>query len=249
MARATAGAFDRAFHDPRTGGYGENNQAANAIALYLDLVPDERKERVVANLVADVARHGHHLTTGNIATKYLLEVLTEHGHAQDAYRVATQESYPSWGFMLANGATTLWERWEHLTGGDMNSHNHPMMGSVGSWLYRHLAGLQPDPRAPGWRRFVVRPQVIDRLGWVRASYTSPYGRIETSWRIQGPRLALRVTVPIGSTATVHVPAARAAVTEGGRPAERSPGVRFVGTDDGRAVYELQSGAYELAARR
>ncbi len=125
-------AFHRTFWDEAIDGYGSGDQACNAIALYLDLVPAELRPRVVASLVREVARHDYHLTTGNLCTKYLLEVLSAEGHAEIAVAIATQTTYPGWGWMLANGATTLWERWELLTGGGMNSHNHPMLGSVGA---------------------------------------------------------------------------------------------------------------------
>ena len=98
--------------------------------------------------MADVKAHDYHLTTGNLCTKYLLEMLTENGYPEVAYKIATQETYPSWGFMLANGATTLWERWEYETGGAMNSHNHPMMGSVDSWFYKYVLGIRPEINGP-----------------------------------------------------------------------------------------------------
>ena len=133
------------FWDNEAGGYGTNNQSCNAISLYMGLVPEAYYQRVVASLVENVIGcHDGHLTTGNICTKYLLEALTSAGRA-DTSQIASQETYPSWGFMLANGATTLWERWELVTGGGMNSHNHPMLGSVSAWFYRFIAGIQTDP--------------------------------------------------------------------------------------------------------
>ncbi len=137
----------------QVGGYGSNNQSCNAISLYMDMVPPQCTARVVANLVRDVVElHDCHLTTGNICTKYLLEALTAAGHGDVAYSIATQETYPSWGYMLANGATTLWERWELATGSGMNSHNHPMLGSVGSWLYRAIGGIRADEEGPALPR-------------------------------------------------------------------------------------------------
>ena len=101
--------------------------------------------------------HDFHLTTGNQCTKYLLESLTEHGHIDAAFRIVTQETYPGWWHMLANGATTIWERWEFAKEGGMHSHNHPMHGAIGAWFFKHLAGIRPDPDAPGFRSFVVSP--------------------------------------------------------------------------------------------
>lgn len=249
LAARTHEAFNRAFFVSETGGYGKNNQAANSLALAFGLVPEAQRARVLENLVADVKAHDHHLTTGNLCTKYLMEVLTEGGRTDVAFRIATQETYPSWGFMLANGATTVWERWEYLTGGQMNSHNHPMMGSVGSWFYKYLAGIRPDPAGPGFRRFIVRPHPVAGLDWVRATYRSPYGLIESAWRTQGGRFSLRVSVPVGSTATVFVPGAAARITEGGRPVARAPGVRVVRQEGDTAVLEAVSGSYEFVSPR
>ncbi len=144
--------------------------------------------------------HDGHLTTGNLCTKYLLEVLTDAGRADVAYGIVTQESYPSWGYMLANGATTLWERWELETGGGMNSHNHPMLGSVGAWFYRALAGITVDPAGPGFARFSVRPHVVGDLIQARASLQTIRGLVASEWELDGDRLTMRVVVPPGSRA-------------------------------------------------
>lgn len=206
LAAKIADAYNARFYDPDTGGYGSNNQACNAFSLYLDLVGLEHRPRVVENLVHDVVvLHDGHLTTGNLCTKYLLEVLTDAGYADVAYRIVTQETYPSWGYMLAHGATTVWERWEHATGGGMNSHNHPMYASVGAWLYRALAGIRSDAAGPGFARFQIRPQVVAGLGHVEARQQTVRGPIHSAWTAAGPRLNLDITVPAGSQATVTIP--------------------------------------------
>ena len=206
LAEHIASAYNTRFYDPATGGYGSNNQACNAFSLYLGIVPEGCKAEVVNNLVHDVVDlHDGHLTTGNLCTKYLLEVLTDAGRADVAYRIVTQESYPGWGYMLANGATTLWERWELETGGGMNSHNHPMLGSVGAWFYRALAGITVDPAGPGFARFSVRPHVVGDLVQARASLQTIRGLVASEWELDGDRLTMRVVVPPGSRATVSVP--------------------------------------------
>ncbi len=248
-ARAVEEAFNRRFWNEQTGGYGANNQAANSLALFLGVVPKERIPRVAANLANDVRKHDNHLTTGNLCTKYLLEMLTEHGHAGAAFDVASQETYPSWGFMLARGATTLWERWEHATGAQMNSHNHPMMGSVSSWFYKYLAGIRVDPRGPGFRRFIIRPYPVEGLTWARGEYQSPYGLIRCAWKREGSEFRMSVSAPPNSTATVFVPVRGAqTVTEGGRPAERAEGLRFLRREPDAVVYEAGSGEYEFVVR-
>jgi alpha-L-rhamnosidase len=204
--------------------------------------------RVLKNLSQDVERNGGHLSTGNLCTKFLLETLAAGGRGDLAYRVATQRTYPSWGFMLENGATTLWERWEELTGGGMNSHNHPMMGSVSSWFFKYLGGIQVDPSGPGFARFLVRPFVPEDLGWAEASYHSLQGPIRSAWRKEGTRLTMEISVPVNSTATVYVPAdANRRVREGDQPADKAEGVKYLRNEAGSRVFEVGSGDYEFTS--
>ena len=205
LAERTASAFNREWWNEETGGYASNNQACNSFALYLGIVAPENVSRVVDNLVKDVEAHGYHLTTGNLCTKYLLEMLTEHGHVDAAYRIAAQTTYPSWGFMLENGATALWERWEYLTGDAMNSHNHPMMGSVGSWFQKYLVGIRPDFENPAFSHFSVKPYVPSELDSAEGSLETVKGKISCSWSKQGRKLVMDVEVPAGTTATVGIP--------------------------------------------
>lgn len=198
--------FNNRFWHEDAGGYGTNNQSCNAIAYYMGLVPGERHESVINNLVANVVeKNAGHLTTGNICTKYLLEALTGGGRPDVAYLIASQESYPSWGFMLANGATSLWERWELATGSGMNSHNHPMLGSVGAWLYRAVAGIQADPEGPGYERFSIRPTLENLLTYAKTTLKTIRGAIEICWKAAAGSLSLDLTIPVGSQARVYIP--------------------------------------------
>jgi alpha-L-rhamnosidase len=249
LAQKVGEAFNREYWNDAVGGYGANNQSANSFALFLGLVPQKQVPRVVDNLVKDVKVAGGHLTTGNLCTKYLLEALTTYGRADVAYEIVTQKTYPSWGYMLANGATTLWERWEELTGGGMNSHNHPMMGSVSSWFYKYLGGINTDPQAPGFKRIVIHPYPVGDLTWVRSEYTSMYGVIRSAWRREGKTFRLNLTVPVNTTATVYVPASNVShVTEGGNPAASAAGVEWMRNEDGAVIFEVGSGDYEFVAR-
>lgn len=262
LADRIASAFDARFWDEAQGGYGTNNQACNAIALYMGLVPEERRARVVANLVADVERHDHHLTTGNLASKYILEVLAEAGRADVAFGLVTQTSYPSWGYMLENGATTIWERWERMTGGGMNSHNHPMFGSVGAWLYRWLAGLRIDPSASGFSRLLISPFMPEGMRFARASLRTVRGPLEAGWERQsggerGERgYSLRARIPVGCEAEVGLPkagpAAALRVTEGGTEVWRAgrqtaavPGLSGIREEERAIVCAVGSGDYQF----
>jgi alpha-L-rhamnosidase len=190
------------------GGYAANNQAADSFALYLHVAPEGQESRVLENLEKDVEKQNWHLTTGNLATKYLLETLTENGKAESAFRIATQTTYPSWGYMLSKGATTLWERWELLGGPGMNSHNHPMMGSVSSYFYKYLAGIKSDPMAPGFRHTIIHPYLVEGLNWVKANHHTMYGDVAVNWKREGTKTSLKVSVPVNTSATVFVPAGK-----------------------------------------
>jgi alpha-L-rhamnosidase len=255
LAESVRAAYNDRFWDETTGGYGSNNQACNAISLYMDLVPQERQERTAASLVHDlVDLNDSHLTTGNICTKYTLEALSATGHAPAALAAALQETYPSWGYMLANGATTLWERWEKATGGGMNSHNHPMLGSVGAWLFRFPAGIQADPQGPGFEHILLRPQILPPLTFVRAALQTLRGTIESAWQVDANRAVYRCTVPTGSQARIFLPWAGRKVFESGvriwdQGQARDPqaGILEIHAEGDCLVCAIESGKYEFTS--
>ena len=220
-------AFNREFLNTKTANYSNGTQTANAMALYLDMVPDGKHEHstlrgaVQFNLIQDVVyTHDSHLTTGFIGAKILLPTLTKMGRSDLAYDVVNQTTYPGWGFMVANGATTLWELWNNKVGPSMNSHNHPMLGSVGAWFYQALGGINPDPRAPGYRRILIRPQVVRDLTSVSATVETVRGPVTSSWTHTPGRVTLDVTVPVNSEAQIVIPKddemGDVVVREGGR---------------------------------
>ena len=142
------------------------------------MVPIDKRESVWRELIDDiVVVHGNHLNTGIVGTKYILNVLTENGEADLAFKLVTQTTYPSWGYMIREGATTLWERWESLTEEGMNSQNHIMLGTVDAWFYKYLAGIQVDPNFPGWERIVIKPYPVKGLNFAGASLKTFRGLI------------------------------------------------------------------------
>ena len=246
LASEISAAFNRDFWDEQTGGYASNNQASNAFALYMGLVKPENVERVAQNLAKDVEKHDYHLTTGNLCTKYLLEVLTEKGYAEVAYKIATQTTYPSWGFMLSNGATTLWERWEHATGNAMNSHNHPMMGSVGSWFYRYVLGVTADIQYPAFEQFNIRPVIFNDLSFAEGELATVKGVIKIAWKKTGKILSFDVTVPANSKAVVYVPSSNIkTVTESGRAIGKVKELTLLKEEKDYAVLLVGSGSYHF----
>jgi alpha-L-rhamnosidase len=202
-------AFVAAFLDRDTGevrGTGDEGyrQAHAVLALAFALLPEPDRRRVADRLARDVRERGHHLNTGALATKHLLPVLTAHGHAATALAVAEQRTFPSWGFWVEQGATTLWEHWK----AESRSRGHYFLGTVDDWLFADVAGLRPT--APGWRAVRIEPRVFDgergeTLTWARAAVATPRGRLSVSWRREAATLVVEGEVPVGTDAVVVLP--------------------------------------------
>jgi alpha-L-rhamnosidase len=243
LATSIKHAFNEKFYQPDTGLYGNGSQTSLSCALYQGLVEPANKARVLSNLVAAVEKSNDHIDTGILGAKYLLNALLENGRADVAYRIASQKDLPSWGWWIEQGATTLWEQWN-----GSESRNHIMFGDISAWFYKALAGINPDPAAPGFKHFTIKPNVVGGLTSAEASYDSVRGRIVSDWKTKEGRLDLTVTVPTNTSATVYVPAAdSASVKEGGKPAADAEGVSFLRVEDGRSLFEVGSGTYRFTA--
>jgi alpha-L-rhamnosidase len=199
-------AFNQTFFNPSAGFYANGTQTAQALPLFLNLVPRNERGRVMGDLAKDILyTHNTHVTTGFIGVKYLLPVLTRYGRNDLAYDLATRTTYPSWGYMVKRGATTLWELWQDKTGPSMNSHNHIMFGSLGAWFYRALGGIRQEGSSVGYRRLLIEPPTVEDLNWVSATLRTVRGRVSTSLERSLGKVTLRVRIPVGSTAVVVVP--------------------------------------------
>ena len=231
-----------------------DTQAGYALALHFDLLPDAVRAKAFTRMLDGFARYRGHLSTGIQSTHRLLLELTRGGRSDEAYRLLNLRTFPSWGFMIANGATTIWERWDGYVKGrgfqnpEMNSFNHWALGSVGEWMWRTLAGINPDEESPGFRHFYIRPHPGGGLTWTRGEYESIRGRIVSDWRIDRGVIRLRVVVPPNIAATVSVPTAHAeAVRESGRMPEQAPGVETLEPEAGSARFRVDSGEYVFTA--
>ncbi|HET7213593.1 MAG TPA: family 78 glycoside hydrolase catalytic domain [Terriglobia bacterium] len=199
-------AFNKAFFNAETGEYANGTQTAQAMPLFLDLVPQKERGGVMGKLYNNIVyEHNTHLTTGFIGVKYLLPVLTRDGQNDVAYELATQTSYPSWGYMISKGATTLWELWQDKIGPSMNSHDHIMLGSIGSWFYRALGGINLGPDGEGYRHILIEPRLVEDLHWASASVETVRGNVSCSWNHRPGSIAMEITIPGNSDARVVVP--------------------------------------------
>ena len=211
------------------------------------------RAKAVDHLLEGLQRYNDHASTGIHGTRSLMLELSATGHNDEAYRLATQHTFPSWGYMLDMGATTIWERWDGYVADRgfqnhtaMNSLNHVVLGSVGEWMWRNVIGLAPDDSNPGYKHFVVHPRPGGGLTWAKGSYESVRGPIVSDWKIENGNFTLNVIVPPNTSATVYLPASEASkVQETGSGVATNKGVRFVRMEDGSAIFEVESGNYHF----
>ncbi|MBE2214594.1 MAG: family 78 glycoside hydrolase catalytic domain [Opitutaceae bacterium] len=234
------------------GSIGEHkSQTAHLLALRFDLLTPEQRTAATSHLVKNLEDRNWRLGVGFLGVNLLLPTLTDVGHTDGAYYTITGTEFPSWGYSVAQGATTIWERWNSFTKahgfGDagMNSFNHYAYGSCVEWLYRTVLGIDGDP---GFARVVIRPEPGPGVNFARGHYDSVRGRIATSWSIERGELTLAVTLPPNLAGEIHVPATSAAdVREGDQPAAQAPGLKFLRMERGAAVFSAGSGDYRFRA--
>lgn len=225
-----------------------HTQTNYTMAIYFELLDKDQTEQAGQYLVDLIKANDGKLATGFLGAKPLLPALSKTGRSDIAYDLFTQTTYPSWGFEVANGATSIWERWNSYTKGEgfvagMNSFSHYAFGAVCEWMFDRMAGI--DTEAPGYKQILIRPDYGDgRIDRVSASYHSIQGRISSSWLITGETFKLEVEIPVNTTAKIFVPAqAGSEVLESGKaPTE---GVRFLERSGMYNVYEVGSGRYEF----
>ncbi len=230
-----------------------DTQTCYCLGLYFDLLSESKRELAAQHLVEAVKRRNWHLTTGFVGLSYLLPTLTQTGHLEIAYRLLNNDTFPSWGYSIRNGATTIWERWDGWTEDKgfqdpgMNSFNHYSFGSVGRWLFGTVAGIDTD--GPGYKHIIIHPRPGGGLAYTKASYESILGRIVSDWKIEDDSFILNITIPANTTATVYVPAKSAeSVTEGRRPIDKAEQMKFLRMEDGCAVFAVGSGNYRFVSR-
>ncbi len=225
--------------------YANGEQTYLVMPLLFGITPPDVAPQVMAALEHDitVTRNGH-LNTGMHGNYFMAKYLIEHGRNDLVALMHTKENFPSFGHMIRNGATTIWEEWD----GD-NSQIHNTMISVGLWFIEGLAGIRYDERAPGFRHFIAAPGIESGLEQVDASLTTGYGKITSAWRVEGDTLTWKLEVPPNTTATVAIPATDLdAVREGGRPVGIQPGISRPAVEKGVFRAEVSSGQYRFTSQ-
>ncbi|MCF7956009.1 MAG: glycoside hydrolase family 78 protein, partial [Phycisphaerae bacterium] len=237
-------AYNEKYFNPKTGRCSPGTQSSQSFSLFSDLIADGKRPAAVKYLLDDISEHDGHLTTGIFGTRYMLETLSREGYGQVAYDIVNQKTFPGWGHMLDNGATTLWEHWAYSD--NTFSHNHPMFGSVSQWFYNWLGGIQPHPDAVGFDRIIIRPLIPADLNWVNSSYDSVRGKVTSNWKKAGDSLVMDIVIPANAVSTVYVPCdSPEGIKEGGKPASQAEGIEFVRYENNAAIYKVQSGTYQF----
>ncbi|MGH3374115.1 MAG: family 78 glycoside hydrolase catalytic domain [Actinoallomurus sp.] len=235
LAATTAKAINATFYDPSANAYYDNKsagyrQTSNLLPLSLGIVPASDRPAVLAGLTNDIRTRGDHLNTGALGTKIILPVLTDSGNGDLAYQVATNPTYPGWGYWFqALGATTMWEEWQDGS----RSHDHAFLGTIDDWLYQNVAGI--EPAAPGYTKIKIQPYPVGDLTNASAHVESPLGRVSSAWTLDHGRFTLRVSVPVGATAEILVP------TRDRDTVKAAPDATFDGMHDGYAAFQVGSG--------
>ena len=257
LAARIKNALNRTFFNADTGNYANGTQTANAMALFLDLVPKDHRSAVERNLTDDIVyAHNTHVTSGFIGVKFLMPVLTATGHSDVAYELAAQTTYPSWGYMVKRGATTLWELWQEKAGPAMNSQNHIMFGSVGAWFYNALGGINLSPDSVGYQHIRIAPQIVEDLNWASASVDTIRGTVSSSWTHSPELITLEVAIPVNSDAQVVIPTEEqmtdVVVREGDRVVweknhyvSGDPGLTGATREGRTIIFQVGSGTYSF----
>ena len=199
-------AFNEKHFDSSANSYTGNTQTANLIPLNFGLVPKWKQNSVAKTIAEDVKSRDNHLSTGFLGVSLLLPTLSNYGYNDLAYKVATQKTYPSWGYTVEKGATTIWELWNGDTEGPgMNSRNHFALGACGEWYYGYLAGINPSPKSPGFKKVILTPMPVDDLKWAKAQVKTAYGLVSSNWQKKENKIEYNFNIPANTSAEFHIP--------------------------------------------
>jgi alpha-L-rhamnosidase len=226
-------AINDKYFNKETGTYGSGYQTELSAALHWGIVPEESTDLVVENLAKRVIADDKHVDVGLLGSKTILNALSENGYADLAWEVASQKTYPSWGWWIVNGSTTLPENWK----AGVASQNHIMFGEISAWYYKALGGIKADPDNPGFKHILLEPHFVGGLDQFEARHDSPYGEIISSWERQDGNIKYNVTIPPNSTATLRI--------RGNKLSEKS-GLTADIEEDGLFILDIEAGNYEFA---
>jgi len=246
LAKETRSAFNKKFFSAESGGYG--SQTADAVALRFGIVPDGQGNGVAKSLRNEVMdQHQGHAFVGIHGGKPLYTQLCEHGYEEIAFSAIRKQTWPSFACTLAQGFTTWPEEAEESSPAEraLNcSLNHPMQSGFASWFHESVGGIRPA--APGFKQVTLKPHGYTQLAWAKVEHDSLYGPIKSDWRVKNGKFDWQICMPPNTRATIYLPfKGGGVVTEGGKPAQEQRGVKYLRTENDRAIYEIESGAFDF----
>jgi alpha-L-rhamnosidase len=257
LAREIQNAFNKKYLNVKTCNYQGATQTANLLPLAFGITPDEYRKKVVDNIATDIVKRDKHPSTGFLGTGYILPILSNWGYHELAYEVATQTTYPSWGYMVKKGATTIWELWNSDTEppDQMNSRNHFALGSVVEWYFSYLAGIQPDQTEPGFKHTIIAPMPANGLTWVEAKTETVYGPLWCNWYRTDSGLKIEVSIPPNTRATIRLPVpgmiapiiseSGSVIYSNGAPVNLPEELKFIEALEDAVIFEAGSGNYSF----
>ena len=235
-----------------SGRLSSHSQTAYVLALRFGLIPEDKKDAAINYLIQNIHDRNKHLSTGFLGTPHLCHVLSENGHADLAYELLLQESFPSWLYPISKGATTIWERWDGIKpdGGfqdvKANSFNHYAYGAIGEWMYQVITGINTIEEKPGYKHFKIAPILSKEMDYAKASFESPFGMIRSEWAKQEGQLAILIEVPLNTKAEVFLPVGKSdGLLENGRYLSEVKGIISRETVAEGLRLELGSGIYHF----
>lgn len=255
LAKDVAEAYQHKYFDTDSQNYEGKTQTANLLPLGFGITPDELKPKIVENILTAVEKRDGHPSTGFLGTQFILPMLSDYGHHDKAYKMINLKTYPSWGYMIEQGATTMWELWNSDTERPegMNSRNHYALGGIGEWIFGYLAGLKPDVENPGYKKSIIAPMPVGDLTWVRASQKTGYGELSIDWKIEENSFIMNVVIPPNTTSIVKVPKANfnfSSINVDGTEIfnedkffDNSNNIKFLNEDDNSVDFAVGSGSY------
>ncbi len=234
----------------------EDTQTTYALALYFDLYPEDLAEKGAARLAEKIVNNGFKFSSGFLGTKHVMLALSKYGYNDIAYKVYQQKDYPSWGYSIENGSTSIWERWNSYTKNDsensnlnanMNSFSHYAFGSVAEWMFLHAVGI--DSEDSGYRNIIIRPAISKEMDFIKGSYESINGVISSAWNWKGNRLNMDIKIPANTKAKVYIPTSKAsAIIENNKPISKNPEIKVLNTNESETIIEIGSGVYSFSIK-
>ncbi|WP_339713986.1 family 78 glycoside hydrolase catalytic domain [uncultured Kriegella sp.] len=234
----------------------EDTQTSYALALYFDLYPEALAQKGADRLAQKIKANGNKFTTGFLGTKHVMLALSKYGHNELAYTLFKQTEYPSWGYSVVNGSTSIWERWNSYTKDDavnsdlnakMNSFSHYAFGSVAEWMFQHAIGI--DTEDSGYRNIIIKPAISQQMNHLRGSYQSINGTIASAWHWKGDKFTMNIEIPINTTAKVHLPTKNmSGIKEGNKRISNISDIKVLQSNDHETILQVGSGRYSFSAK-